>query len=43
MTAFEDYRHELNKPFPMLDEIKCFIRKANAIEDLVKDAVIVLG
>jgi hypothetical protein len=27
----------------MLDEIKCFVRKANAIEDLVKDAAIILG
>ena len=43
MTAFEDYRHEFNKPFPMLDEIKCFIRKPNAIEDLVKDTARILG
>ena len=41
IAAFEDYLHEFNKPFPMLDEIKCFIRKANAIEDLVKDAAII--
>ena len=38
MTAFEDYRQEFKKSFPMLDEVKCFIRKPNAIEDLVKDA-----
>jgi DNA-binding response OmpR family regulator len=38
MTAFEDYRQEFKKSFPMLDEIKCFIRKPNAMEDLVKDA-----
>ena len=35
MTAFDDYRQEFKKSFPMLDEIKCFIRKPNAIEDLV--------
>ena len=38
MTAFEDYRQEFKKSFPILDEVKCFIRKLNAIEDLVKDA-----
>ena len=42
-AAFEDYRQEFKKSFPMLDEIKCFIRKPNAIEDLLKDAAIVLG
>jgi DNA-binding NtrC family response regulator len=35
MTAFDDYRQEFKKSFPMLDELKCFIRKPNAIEDLV--------
>ena len=25
MTAFDDYRQEFKKSFPMLDEIKCFI------------------
>jgi two-component system C4-dicarboxylate transport response regulator DctD len=43
MTAFEDYRQEFKKSFPMLDEIKCFIRKPNAIEDLVKHVATILG
>jgi DNA-binding response OmpR family regulator len=43
MTAFEDYRQEFKKSFPKLDEIKCFIRKPNAIEDLVKHVVTILG
>jgi DNA-binding response OmpR family regulator len=43
MTAFEDYRQEFKESFPMLDEIKCFIRKPNAIEDLVKHVATILG
>jgi two-component system C4-dicarboxylate transport response regulator DctD len=43
MTGFEDYRQEFKKSFPMLDEIKCFIRKPNAIEDLVKHVATILG
>ena len=43
IAAFEDYRQEFKKSFPMMDEIKCFIRKPNAIEDLVKYAALVLG
>lgn len=43
MTAFDDYRQEFKKSFPMLDEIKCFIRKPNAIEDLVKHVATILG
>jgi DNA-binding NtrC family response regulator len=43
MTAFEDYRQEFKKSFPMLDEIKCFIRKPNAVEDLVKHVATILG
>jgi DNA-binding response OmpR family regulator len=43
MTAFEDYRQEFKKSFPKLDEIKCFIRKPNAIEDLVKHVATILG
>jgi DNA-binding NtrC family response regulator len=43
MTAFEDYRQEFKKSFPMLDEIKCFIRKPKAIEDLVKHVATILG
>jgi two-component system, OmpR family, response regulator ChvI len=43
MTAFDDYRQEFKKSFPMLDEIKCFIRKPNAIEDLVNHVATILG
>jgi DNA-binding NtrC family response regulator len=43
MTAFDDYRQEFKKSFPMLDEIKCFIRKPKAIEDLVKHIATILG
>jgi two-component system, OmpR family, response regulator ChvI len=43
MTAFDDYRQEFKKSFPMLDELKCFIRKPNAIEDLVKHVATILG
>ena len=43
MTAFEDYRQEFKKSFPKMDEIKCFIRKPNAIEDLVKHVATILG
>jgi len=43
MTGFEDYLQEFKKSFPMLDEIKCFIRKPNAIEDLVKHVETILG
>jgi DNA-binding NtrC family response regulator len=43
MTGFEDYLQEFKKSFPMLDEIKCFIRKPNAIEDLVKHVATILG
>ena len=43
MTAFDDYRQEFKKSFPMLDELKCFIRKPKAIEDLVKHVATILG
>jgi two-component system, OmpR family, response regulator ChvI len=43
MTAFDDYRQEFKKSFPMLDELKCFIRKPNAIEDVVKHVATILG
>jgi two-component system, OmpR family, response regulator ChvI len=43
MTAFEDYHEEFKKEFPMLDEVKCFIRKPKAIEDLVKHVATILG
>ena len=43
MTAFDDYRQEFKKSFPMLDEIKCFIRKPKAIEDLVNHVATILG
>ncbi|MDQ4023083.1 MAG: response regulator, partial [Thermoproteota archaeon] len=43
MTAFDDYRQEFKKSFPMLDEIKCFIRKPKAVEDLVNHVATILG
>jgi DNA-binding NtrC family response regulator len=43
ITAFEDYRQEFKESFPQLDEIKCFIRKPKAIEDLVKHVATILG
>jgi two-component system, OmpR family, response regulator ChvI len=43
ITAFEDYRQEFKESFPQLDEIKCFIRKPKAIEDLVNHVATILG
>lgn len=43
MTAFEDYHMEFKESFPMLDEVKCFIRKPKAIEDLVEHVANILG
>jgi DNA-binding NtrC family response regulator len=43
ITAFEDYRKEFKESFPELDEIKCFIRKPKAIEDLVNHVATILG
>jgi two-component system, OmpR family, response regulator ChvI len=43
ITAFEDYRQEFKESFPELDEIKCFIRKPKAIEDLVNHVATILG
>jgi DNA-binding NtrC family response regulator len=43
ITAFEDYRQEFKESFPELDEIKCFIRKPRAIEDLVNHVATILG
>jgi DNA-binding response OmpR family regulator len=43
ITAFEDYHEEFKESFPELDEIKCFIRKPKAIEDLVKHVATILG
>jgi DNA-binding NtrC family response regulator len=43
ITAYEDYREEFKESFPMLDEIKCFIRKPKAIEDLVNHVATILG
>ena len=43
ITAFEDYREEFKESFPELDEIKCFIRKPKAIEDLVNHVATILG
>ncbi|MDP9498888.1 MAG: response regulator [Thermoproteota archaeon] len=43
ITAFEDYRQEFKESFPQLDELKCFIRKQKAIEDLVNHVATILG
>ena len=43
ITAFEDYNQEFKESFPELDEVKCFIRKPKAIEDLVKHVAMILG
>jgi DNA-binding NtrC family response regulator len=43
ITAFEDYRQEFKESFPQLDEMKCFIRKPKAIEDLVNHVATILG
>jgi hypothetical protein len=41
--TFEDCRQESEELFPELDEIKCFIRKLKAIEDLVNHVATILG
>lgn len=43
ITAYEDYRQEFKESFPELDEIKCFIRKPKAIQDLVNHVATILG
>ena len=43
ITAFEDYRQDFKEAFPELDEIKYFIRKPKAIEDLVNHVATILG
>jgi DNA-binding NtrC family response regulator len=43
ITAFEDYRQEFKESFPQLDEMKCFIRKPKAIQDLVNHVATILG
>ena len=43
ITAFEDYREEFKESFPELDEVKCFVRKPKAIDDLVKHVATILG
>jgi hypothetical protein len=43
ITALEDYSQEFKESFPGLDEIKCFIRKLKAIEDLVNYIAAILG
>ncbi|MDQ3839622.1 MAG: response regulator, partial [Thermoproteota archaeon] len=43
ITAFDDYRQEFKESFPQLDEMKCFIRKPKAIEDLVNHVSTILG
>src|SRR5919198_1608965 len=43
ITAYEDYRKEFKESFPELDEIKYFIRKPKAVEDLVNHVSAILG
>jgi two-component system, OmpR family, response regulator ChvI len=43
ITAFEDYHKEFKESFPELDEVKCFVRKPKAVEDLVKRVASILG
>jgi DNA-binding NtrC family response regulator len=43
ITAFKDHRREFKESFPELDEVKCFIRKPKAIEDLVNHVATILG
>ena len=43
ITAFEDYRQEFKESFPELDEIKYFIRKPKAVQDLVNHVATTLG
>jgi DNA-binding NtrC family response regulator len=43
ITAVEDHRREFKESFPELDEVKCFIRKPKAIEDLVNHVATILG
>ena len=43
ITAFEDYHEEFKESFPELDEVKCFVRKPKAIDDLVKHVASILG
>jgi two-component system, OmpR family, response regulator ChvI len=43
ITAFEDYHEEFKESFPELDEVKCFVRKPKAIDDLVKHVATILG
>jgi two-component system, OmpR family, response regulator ChvI len=43
ITAYEDYREEFKESFPMLNEVKYFIRKPKAIEDLVNQVSTLLG
>ena len=43
ITAYEDYRQEIKASFPKLNEMKYFIRKPKAIEDLVNHVATILG
>jgi hypothetical protein len=43
LQHFEDYRQEFKESFPQLDEMKCFIRKPKAIQDLVNHVATILG
>jgi two-component system, OmpR family, response regulator ChvI len=43
ITEFEDYHKEFKESFPELDEIKYFIRKPKAVQDLVNHVATTLG
>ena len=43
ITAYNDYHEEFKESFPGLDEVKCFVRKPKAIQDLVKHVATILG
>lgn len=42
LTAFEEYKKEFVSTFPVLDEVKCFLKKPMAVDELVKRIMAVL-
>lgn len=42
ITSFEEYRQGFNESFPEFNEIKCFIGKPKAVEDLVNHLTTIL-
>jgi DNA-binding response OmpR family regulator len=39
LTAFEDYRKELNTSFTFLSEVKCYLKKPITVHDLIKHLI----